>query len=49
VSHSGCSLYIVFFPTHVAKDSFSQMSSHQAIVARLPNHMCAISCAATLV
>ena len=31
-------------PAQVAKDSFSQRSSHQRIVTRSPNHMCAISC-----
>src|SRR5262245_31062977 len=29
---------------HSAKDSFSQMSSHQRMVTRSPNHMWAISC-----
>ena len=28
----------------VAKDSFSHRSSHQRMVTRSPNHMCAISC-----
>ena len=28
----------------VAKDSFSHRSSHQVMVTRSPNHMCAISC-----
>ena len=31
-------------PAQVAKDSFSHRSSHQRIVTRSPNHMCAISC-----
>ena len=31
-------------PAQVANDSFSQRSSHQRIVTRSPNHMCAISC-----
>src|ERR671910_562172 len=30
--------------TKVANDSFSQRSSHQRMVTRSPNHMCAISC-----
>ena len=30
--------------TKVAKDSFSHRSSHQRMVTRSPNHMCAISC-----
>src|SRR3954452_22807372 len=29
---------------HSANDSFSQRSSHQVIVTRSPNHMCASSC-----
>src|SRR5271157_5090111 len=29
---------------NVANDSLSHRSSHQAIVTRSPNHMCAISC-----
>src|SRR3954467_2600777 len=29
---------------YVAKDSLSHRSSHQRIVTRSPNHMCAISC-----
>ena len=28
----------------VANDSFSHRSSHQRMVTRSPNHMCAISC-----
>ena len=28
-----------------ANDSFSHRSSHQRMVTRSPNHMCAISCA----
>ena len=31
-------------PAQVAKDSFSHRSSHQRMVTRSPNHMCAISC-----
>ncbi len=31
-------------PAQVANDSFSHRSSHQRIVTRSPNHMCAISC-----
>src|SRR4051812_39012009 len=30
--------------TYSANDSLSQRSSHQRIVTRSPNHMCAISC-----
>src|SRR3712207_5628501 len=29
---------------YVANDSFSHRSSHQRMVTRSPNHMCAISC-----
>ena len=29
---------------HSANDSFSHRSSHQRMVTRSPNHMCAISC-----
>ena len=31
-------------PAQVANDSFSHRSSHQRMVTRSPNHMCAISC-----
>ena len=30
--------------TKLANDSFSHRSSHQRMVTRSPNHMCAISC-----
>jgi len=30
--------------TYSAKDSFSHRSSHQRMVTRSPNHMCASSC-----
>src|SRR2546426_284762 len=36
---------LIFEPSHCAKDSLSQMSSHQTGVTRSPNHWCAISCA----
>ena len=32
-------------PMYSANDSFSHRSSHQRMVTRSPNHMCAISCA----
>src|SRR5262245_8412120 len=32
---------------YVANDSFSHRSSHQRMVTRSPNHMCAISCRIT--
>ena len=32
-----------WWAAHSAKDSLSQRSSHQRIVTRSPNHMCAIS------
>ena len=35
-------------PMYSANDSFSHRSSHQAMVTRSPNHMCAISCAITV-
>ena len=35
-------------PMYSAKDSLSQMSSHQVWVTRSPNHMCDISCAITI-
>ena len=38
---------MILLPIQVAKASFSQTSSHQAIVTRSPNHWCAISCAQT--
>ena len=38
----------VSVPSSSANDSFSQRSSHQRIVTRSPNHMCAISCATTV-
>jgi hypothetical protein len=31
-------------PAQVANDSFSHRSSHQRMVTKSPNHMCAISC-----
>lgn len=34
-------------PMKSAKDSFSHRSSHQTMVTRSPNHMCAISCRMT--
>src|ERR1700745_1749546 len=34
-------------PAQVANDSFSHRSSHQRMVTRSPNHMCAISCKIT--
>ena len=37
----------MWWPISSAKDSLSQIPSHQRIVTRLPNHMCAISCAMT--
>ncbi len=33
-----------WYAMNSAKDSFSHRSSHQRIVTRSPNHMCAISC-----
>ena len=42
----GISSAVMRSPSQEAKDSFSQMSSHQAIVTRLPNHWWASSCAA---
>ena len=39
---------IAFAAIHEAKPSFSQRSSHQFMVTRLPNHWCAISCATML-
>ena len=32
----------------VAKASLSQIPSHQSMVTRSPNHMCAVSCATTV-
>src|SRR5258707_8633025 len=47
-SQVGFHVSTVLDASHVAKDSFSQTSSHQAIVTRSPNHMWASSCAQTL-
>ena len=33
-----------WWEAHSANDSLSQRSSHQRMVTRSPNHMCAISC-----
>ena len=44
-SYSGWTSAVILSSIHDANDSFSQRSSHQAIVTRSPNHMCAISCA----
>src|ERR1043165_7514018 len=46
-SHSGCRAAVALVDIQEAKPSFSQRSSHQAMVTRSPNHWCAISCAAT--
>ena len=45
---SGFQRPMILLPIHVAKDSFSHTSSHQAIVTRSPNHWCAVSWAQTL-
>ena len=47
VCASGCSWPWILLPIQVAKPSLSQMSSHQRIVTRSPNHWCASSCALT--
>src|SRR3954451_3303695 len=46
-SHCGLKCAVHFVPIHEANPSLSQRLSHQAIVTRSPNHMCAISCAIT--
>ena len=43
--HAGFRWSVALVPIHEAKPSLSQRLSHQAIVTRLPNHWCAISCA----
>lgn len=48
ISHSGCSFAVVRASIQLAKPSLSHRSSHHAMVTRLPNHWCAISCAATV-
>ena len=45
---SGWKCWVVLFAIQLAKPSFSQRSSHHAMVTRSPNHMCAISCASML-
>ncbi len=35
------------YPMYSAKDSFNHRSSHQRMLTRSPNHICAISCAIT--
>ena len=35
---------VAWVEAYSAKDSLSHRSSHQRIVTRSPNHMCAISC-----
>jgi hypothetical protein len=47
-SQSGRKRSRMFSPIQLAKASFSQRSSHQAMVTRLPNHWWAISWAQTL-
>ena len=47
VVHEWCHLVALAcasVPAQVANDSFSHRSSHQRMVTRSPNHMCAISC-----
>ncbi len=46
-SVSGNVSCVTLSPIQEAKDSLSHKSSHQAMVTRSPNHMCAISCAVT--
>ncbi len=41
---AGLKRWTVLLPIQVAKASFSQVSSHHAIVTRSPNHWCASSC-----
>ena len=45
---SGWKRSVTFSPSQLAKDSLSQVSSHQAIVTRSPNHWWASSWAQTL-
>ena len=46
-SHEGRKASTQSVSMKVAKASLSQMPSHQLIVTRSPNHMCASSCAIT--
>ena len=43
--HAGFHAVTTFSSAHVASPSFSQRSSHQRMVTRLPSHWCEISCA----
>src|SRR5215813_6303311 len=45
--HSGWSTSAALYCIQLAKPSLSQRSFHQAVVTRLPNHWCAISCASS--
>ena len=45
VPNPGRQRSLIFEPSHCAKDSLSQISSHQTGVTKSPNHWCAISCA----
>ena len=46
--HSGWKWSVALFSIHEAKDSFSQRSSHQPMVTRLPNHWWATSWATVM-
>ena len=45
---SGSTTVAALYSAQLAKDSFSQMSSHQSGETRSPNHWCASSCACTV-